>query len=243
MFYLITWISPTVTFMKTAMVLLEGVTLWVLMRLLREMGVRREWRVGAALLYAWCPLLIWEIGGSGHVDALVMAWLVWALVFRYRGEMGWAGVFLGLAVLTKFYPLVLFPAMYRRGDWKMPAVMAGLAVACYAVYLSVGKAVFGFLGGYVQEEGMETGTRYFPLEWAQHLPGLGGLTSGMYTGFCGVVFAGLTVWAWQTCCRRESGRGGVFAGGNGAWDGADAAVFAALPLVCSLAGSVFGAGA
>ncbi len=207
MFYLITWISPTVTFMKTAMVLLEGVTLWGLMRLLREMGVRREWRVGAALLYAWCPLLIWEIGGSGHVDALVMAWLVWALVFRYRGEMGWAGVFLGLAVLTKFYPLVLFPAMYRRGDWKMPAVMAGLAVACYAVYLSVGKAVFGFLGGYVQEEGMETGTRYFPLEWAQHLPGLGGLTSGMYTGFCGVVFAGLTVWAWQTCCRRESGRG------------------------------------
>jgi alpha-1,6-mannosyltransferase len=185
-----------------AMVLFEGVTVWGLLQMLRLLGMRREW----VLVYAWMPMLIWEIGGSGHLDSLVMGWMVLALLFRYRRQPVWTGVFLGLAVLTKFYPLVLFPALYQRGDWKMPATIAGLAALLYAPYLSVGKMVFGFLGGYVQEEGMETGTRYFPLEYLQHLPGLHGVSNTAYMAFAAVVFLALMLWAWQTGCRRESTR-------------------------------------
>ena len=51
----------------------------------------------------------------------------------------------------------------------MPATIAAVgsrwATACY---LSVGKAVFGFLNGYVEEEGIDKGTRFFPLEFLQH---------------------------------------------------------------------------
>jgi hypothetical protein len=202
LFYLITFISPTVTMMKTAMVLFEGLTLVGLVKLLRVMGLRREW----TLLYAWFPMTIWEFAGSGHLDAMVMAFMVFALLFRYRRQPVWTGLFLGLAVLTKFYPLVLFPAMCRRGDWKMPATMAGLAALFYAPYLSVGTMVFGFLGGYVQEEGMETGTRYFPLAWMRHLPGLHGVSNGAYLGFAVAVFAALAVWAWRTGCREDSAR-------------------------------------
>jgi hypothetical protein len=202
LFYLITGFSQTVTGMKAAMVLFEGVTLWGLARLLREMGLGVE----RTLVYAWCPMLIWEIAGSGHLDSVVMAFMVLALLARSQGRDGLTGLFLGLAVLTKFYPLVLFPALWRRGDWKMPAVMAALAVGTYAAYLSVGRLVFGFLGGYVQEEGMATGERYFLLEWANRLPGLHGLTERGYTVFAAVVFAGLIAWAWRTGCRRDSGR-------------------------------------
>ncbi len=202
MFYAITWISPTVTAMKAAMVLLEGVTMWGLVQLLRRLGLRGEWTI----VYAWCPLLIWEIGGSGHVDSLVMAWMVLALLTRYERRPVLTGLFLGLAVLTKFYPLVLFPALYQRGDWKMPATMAAVAAVCYSVYLSAGKMVFGFLGGYVQEEGMDTGTRYFLLDWAQRLPGLHGLTSGAFLGFAAMVLGGLCVWAWRTGCRADRDR-------------------------------------
>ena len=202
LFNLITLISPTVTMMKTAMVLFEGLTLVGLLALMRQMGIAREW----ALLYAWFPMTIWEFAGSGHLDAMVMAFMVFALLFRYRRQPVWTGVFLGLAVLTKFYPLVLFPALYQRGDWKMPATMAGLAVLFYSPYLTVGKMVFGFLGGYVQEEGMETGTRYFPLQWVQKLPVLHGASSGAYIVFAVCVFAVLAVWAWRTGCRVDSAR-------------------------------------
>jgi len=202
LFYLITFVSPTVTFMKAAMVGFEGLTVFGLVRLLRVMGLQREW----VLVHAWFPMVVWEFAGSGHLDAMVIAFMVFALLFRYRREPVWTGVFLGLAVLTKFYPLVLFPALYQRGDWKMPATLAAMVAMFYAPYLSVGKMVFGFLGGYVKEEGMETGTRYFPLEWAQHLPGLHGVSSGAYMAFAGCVFGALAVWAWRTGCRVDSAR-------------------------------------
>jgi len=199
-FYVITWLSPTVTFMKLAMVLFEALTVYGLILLLRQLGLRREW----VLLYAWCPLCIWEFGSSGHLDAMVIAFIVFAFLFRLRRQPVLTGLFLALAVLTKFYPLVLFPALYQRRDWKMPATMAAVAVAFYAIYLSAGKLVFGFLGGYVQEEGIETGTRYFPLEFVQHLPGLHQLPSTVYLVFCAIVFLALTIWAWRTCCRPDS---------------------------------------
>jgi hypothetical protein len=199
-FYLITWISPVVTMMKTAMVLFEGLTMWGLVRLLRALGLGPQ----RTLLYAWCPMLIWEIAGSGHLDSMVMAFMVLALLARSKHQDALTGLFLGLAVLTKFYPLVLAPALWRRGDWKMPAVMAALTVAAYSVYLSAGKLVFGFLGGYVQEEGMATGTRYFLLEAANKLPLLHTLSERGYLVFAAAVFLALILWAWRTGCRRDS---------------------------------------
>ncbi len=201
LFYFITWISPTVTFMKMAMVLFEGLTLAGLVHLLRHLGFGREW----TLLYAWFPMLIWEIGSSGHLDSAVMAFLVFALLFRYRRQPVLTGLFLGLAVLTKFYPLVLFPALYQRGDWKMPATMAALAAFTYSLYLSAGRLVFGFLGGYVQEEGMATGERYFLLEFAHHRRGLHQLSNNAYVVFAGLILLALTVWAWRTACLLQTG--------------------------------------
>ncbi|MBB5057763.1 hypothetical protein HDF16_002469 [Granulicella aggregans] len=207
LFYLITFISPTMTFMKTAMVLFEGLTLWALMALLREMGVRRE----QTLIYAWCPILVWEIGDSGHLDAVAMAFIALALLFRYRRKPVLTGLFLGLAVMTKMYPLVLMPALMMKKDsksqrrdaghpifgwdWTMPATVFGLIVAGYAAYSSVGKLVFGFLGGYVEEEGMQSGARYFLLQLTQEVPGLHRLPASFFMGFCVVVFGALTVWA------------------------------------------------
>ncbi|ADW68849.1 glycosyltransferase family 87 protein [Granulicella tundricola] len=200
LFYLITWISPTVTAMKTAMMLFEGLTLWGLVLMLREMGLRRE----QAIVYAWCPLVMWELAGAGHLDATAMAFIVLAFLFRYKEKPGWVGVFLGLAFLTKFYPIVLFPALYRRGDWKMPAVIVGMTVGFYAMYLSVGKMVFGFAGTYVQEEGMESGTRYFLLSLVQHVPGLHGTPNGVFLGFAAVVMLGVTVWAWVVATPKDA---------------------------------------
>jgi hypothetical protein len=200
LFYLITWISPTVTFMKTAMVLFEGVTMYALIQLLRNLGIRRE----QTLLYAWCPVIIWEIAGSGHLDSAAMAFIALALLARYRKQPILTGLFLAIAILLKLYPLVLLPALYRRGDFKMPATVAAVVALAYAAYSSVGLLVFGFLGGYAKEEGLATGTRYFLLELAQRIPGLHSLTTTAYFLFCGVVFAAITWWSWKTASQEES---------------------------------------
>ena len=200
LFYLITWISPTVTFMKTVMVLFEGVTMYALVVLLHHLGIRRE----RMLLYAWCPLLIWEIAGSGHLDSVAMAFIALAFLARYRKQPVLTGLFLAIAILLKFYPLVLLPALYRRGDFKMPATVAAVIALGYAAYSSVGLLVFGFLGGYVQEEGMATGTRYFLLDLAQRIPGMHDLSTTAYFVFCVAVFAPILWWCWRVADQQGS---------------------------------------
>ncbi len=197
LFYLVTFFDPSMTCMKLAMILCEGATLWALFRLLQLQGIRRE----RLLLYAWCPLLIWEVGSSGHLDSAAMAAIALALLARYQRQSVACGAWLGLAVLIKLYPIVLLPALFRRGEFRMPAVLGGVVAFGYACYSGVGLRVLGFLGGYVQEEGINTGSRFFLLEQAQHLPGLARLPVLVYLLGCGAVFAALLAWCWRTCCR------------------------------------------
>jgi alpha-1,6-mannosyltransferase len=202
LFYLITWVSPTVTFMKTAMVLFEGITMYGLITLLGYLGIRRE----QTLLYAWCPILIWEIAGAGHLDSAAMAFIALALLARYRRQPILTGLFLGVAILLKLYPLVLLPALYRRGDVKMPAVVVAIIAFGYAAYSSAGLLVFGFLGGYVKEEGLASGSRYFLLDITQRIPGLHNLPIAVYYVFCAAVFGAIMTWCWQTSAQQGSCR-------------------------------------
>jgi alpha-1,6-mannosyltransferase len=207
-FYLVTAISPTVTFMKLVLVLLEAATAAGLLALLRQLGRRPE----QVLLFAWCPLLIWEVAGSGHLDAAAMLFIVLALLARLQRRSVATGIFLGIAVMIKFYPLVLFPALWWQddtspgGSWKMPAVLSAVVAFGYACYASVGLRVFGFLSGYAQEEGLESGSRYFLLDLAKRAPGLHGLPILAFYAFCAAVFAGLILWAWKSACQPGTPR-------------------------------------
>jgi hypothetical protein len=200
-YWLVTFFSQSVRGMKVAMFGFECVTAGALIVLLRLMGRRTT----DVLLYAWCPLLVWEIGGSGHVDAVILGFMALALLFRYREQPVWTGVFLGLAVMTKFYPLVLMPALYRRRDWKMPATVAAVCAAGYAVYASVGWRVFGFLSGYEREEGMDSGARYFLLDWTQRLRGFHWVDKTAYLVFCAAVLGAISWWAWRHACGERLG--------------------------------------
>lgn len=205
-YWLVTLFSPTVRAMKVAMFGFECVTAAALISLLRRMG-RRPTDV---LLFAWCPLLVWEIGGAGHVDAAILAFVSLALLFRHREQPVLTGLFLGMAVMTKFYPLVLFPALWRRGDWKMPATVAAVCVAGYAMYASVGRLVFGFLGGYANEEGLDSGTRYFLLDKVHSLRGFGDVSKTTYIVFCVLVMGLIAWWCWRfATAEQENVRGRI----------------------------------
>ncbi len=207
-YYAATSISYTLVAMKLSMYAAEAVTVWALVRMLPHLGFRRE----QVLLYAWSPLLIWEVGSSGHVDALLAAFIALALLSRLRNRPVWTGLALGAAVMTKFYPLLLLPALYRRRDWKMPAAMLAVIAGGYICYSSVGKLVFGFAGGYVQEEGLASGSRFFLLDLLQHLPGLATIPAAAYIAFCASCFVPLLLWCW----RANAQPGGAFLAPAGA---------------------------
>ena len=153
-FLAVTRVSESLLAMKAAIVLWERVGVWAVMRLLRARGLPAR----RVLLYAWHPLPIWEFAGSGHVDAIALACVALALLAAARGRPALAGIALGGAALVKFFPVVIGPALYRRWDWRFP--LAGLAtiILLYLPYVGAGGAVFGFLGGYSEEEGLSDGS-------------------------------------------------------------------------------------
>ncbi len=208
-YWLATYFGPSVAAMKLLMLGFEALAAWALVKILHRLG-----RPAAeVLMLIWCPLAVWEIGDAGHVDAAVCGLMALALLFRLRNRPVLTGLFLGCAVMTKFYPLLLLPALYQRRDWKMPATVAGVCAAGYALYASVGWRVFGFLSGYSKEEGLESGSRFFLLDYLHSFRSFAFVPKSMFLAFCAVVLGSLTLWAWRHATTElvPSGRGSLVA--------------------------------
>jgi hypothetical protein len=150
-------ISDSILGMKLGMLAFDGLSIACLIALLRRRGLPAT----RVLLYAWHPLPVWEFAGTGHVDALAIGLLMLAFLAASRRAPLWTGVALAAATLVKFYPAVAGPALYRRWDWRMPLAFAATLVLLYLPYVSVGPAVFGFLSGYADEEGLRSGDGIF----------------------------------------------------------------------------------
>ena len=99
---------------------------------------------GRLLIYAWSPLTVWEIAGYGPSDAAMTAFVALAVLARMRNRDGLAGVTLGLAVMVKFFPLALLPALWRRWDWRLPIGCAAVVVGGYLIYIRAGPKVSDF---------------------------------------------------------------------------------------------------
>jgi alpha-1,6-mannosyltransferase len=162
-FLAVTRIAGGVTGMKAAMAGFEAATIWTLCAVL----ARLELPLGRVLLYAWHPLVLWQYAGDGHVDAAAITFIALATLAHVRRREVLCGAALGCAALVKFYPALLFPALYRRWGWKLPAAMGATFAAGYAPYLGVGAGVMGFLPGYAKEEGIISGQRFFLLDLAR----------------------------------------------------------------------------
>lgn len=178
-FFLTTRISESVTWMKATMFLFELVTFWAVAQLLALLERPRQ----LVLMYAWHPLVVWEFAGSGHVDAISIAFIALAfLAWQRRSDLG-AGFALGCATLVKLFPVVLSPAMLKRR--RIAPVLATTISAGYLAYISVGpRAVFGSLPGYTQERGLLRGQQFYALSLVHKLsgfdlPGLAYITAVM----------------------------------------------------------------
>ncbi|MFH1153855.1 MAG: glycosyltransferase 87 family protein [Pseudomonadota bacterium] len=95
--------------------------------LLRQLGLP----CSRGILYAWNPLPVLEIAGSGHVDGAALLFILAALVLATRPGTGIAaGLFMGLAVLTKWVPLMIVPfwLLLVSGTRQRAAALGAFAV-------------------------------------------------------------------------------------------------------------------
>jgi alpha-1,6-mannosyltransferase len=181
---------------KLLFVALEAIGIAALLIVLRRSGAPRD----GILIYAWHPLPIWEIAGSGHVDAAVVAFVALALAAAVTGRRGTAGAALAAATLVKFLPAVIAPALWRWRDRRFLAAFVVVAVAGYLPYIGVGRRVLGFLPGYVGEERLASGGGFWAIDFVREVVAV---PAPVYFALAAAIMAAL---AWHAL-RRPPGSG------------------------------------
>jgi hypothetical protein len=144
LFYGATSIFSSVLWMKAFFTLFDLALVLVLMRLLAALGFHPL----RALVYAWSPLPVVEIAGSGHNDVAAVFFLVAALWSLERGRaLGSIALATasGLAKLAGFALLpFVAPFVKLRAFWAMPLATALVALP----YASAGELAFRGLSEY-----------------------------------------------------------------------------------------------
>ncbi|MCX6545256.1 MAG: glycosyltransferase family 87 protein [Acidobacteria bacterium] len=117
-------IDQSVIAFKLTFVLLDLIIIFLVMRWLVASG-RSAWLV---LVYAWNPLVILEIAGSGHLD-VVGAALLMVSFLALSNRMGWlAAIAFVAAIELKFVPIVLAPLFWRRIRVRDAVIAAGFGL-------------------------------------------------------------------------------------------------------------------
>ena len=122
--------------LKVAFGIAELLALAALTVLLRTLNLP----LGRLTIYAWNPLLLVEIWGSGHLDALVLALVTGAALASARRRDGIAGILLGIGTLVKVYPAVLLLVLPGRRRVSV--------FALFGIVIIAGTIAAGGIGGW-----------------------------------------------------------------------------------------------
>jgi hypothetical protein len=107
-------ISPTSWCFKTILVLFDLGTIFLLLLLMRPFS--SDFR--EIVLYALNPLTIITVAGEGHLESILVFWIMLSL-YGCRQKKPWLMFMsLGLAVMTKLTPVIFLPLLVERGNLK-----------------------------------------------------------------------------------------------------------------------------
>ena len=87
------------------------------------------------LLYALNPLVIVELTGNLHFEALMITFVLASVYLLSRQKLVFSGVVMAFAVCTKLVPLILLPFYFRRLGWKKAGLFyAVVGIASAALF-------------------------------------------------------------------------------------------------------------
>jgi alpha-1,6-mannosyltransferase len=143
------WIAPdSVAAMKAALGIAELLALGALALLLRVLDLP----AGRLVIYAWNPLLLVEIWGNGHLDAVVLAAVTVAALASARRRDALAAAVLGVGTLIKLYPAILFVLLPGRRRAPVIGAFAGVIAAGVLATGGPGHWPSAAIGRYVRDE-------------------------------------------------------------------------------------------
>ncbi len=127
-------IANSIYLMKVPFILFDGLSIVLLLRMLRVSGLP----AGNVLIYAWNPLVLVEVAGSGHNDPFAIFFLLGALYFLLQKHSWRAAVGIVLALSSKYLAVLFLPVIWKKmkaGAWILLALGLVLIFAPFYRYL------------------------------------------------------------------------------------------------------------
>jgi len=166
-------------FLKGIFLVFDMVTCGALVVLLQRKGLDAR----RVLIYAWCPLPIIEFAMQGHVDVITLTFTILAVLSlantSVRGRV-LTGILIGVATLTKIYPIFLLIVIMRRRDWALLTTCLATIMVGYIPFVILGHGqVLGYFSGYSSEQGGNAGVVQLVTYWISQAHGFSLTTTVM----------------------------------------------------------------
>jgi hypothetical protein len=139
---------------KAMIFVADGLIIWILMKLLDHLQIRKEW----IALYAWSPLILKEFLNNLHLDIFALLFLCLTIYGLIRKWVAFSFIALACAVLVKWFALILLPLLIRA-TWRTPKQ----AVLNMGLFLS--GIVFLYMPFASAGESLWEGLITFSLNW------------------------------------------------------------------------------
>ena len=157
-FYML--VGDSVTGYKGIMAFFDLLTLGMLIALLQACRLNQA----RIIVYAWNPLVVFEIAYSGHLEGLTVFLMVAALyLYTIRKKIP-AVIVLALSAAVKLYPALLLAAFLNRAN-RVKGIIAFAAtlLLIYLPFVGAGGKITGFLPVYLKNpyESFNLGLKIF----------------------------------------------------------------------------------
>lgn len=128
----------TVPGYKRASTILDLACIGLLLLLLAAMKLPLH----RVLAYAWNPAVLLSFAMSGHFDPLAIVMFLAALLFLVRNRPALSITALALSFLSKFFPVLLLPAFFKRVRLAYVGIFFMLVLTFYVPFLGAGLHLF-----------------------------------------------------------------------------------------------------
>lgn len=147
-FYLAAKLFPenpmgSIIVMRLFIILAEMWTMLVGMKILKSLNLPQK----NILLYSLNPLVIIELTGNLHFEAVMIFFLLIAIWFLYKQKYLVSSLFFAFSVATKLIPLLLIPLLFKRiGVYKTVIYFLGVGIIVLLFFLPFldGNLIYNF---------------------------------------------------------------------------------------------------
>ena len=132
---------------KAAALAADFLTLFLLLLILRQLRLPQN----QVLIYAWNPLVIYELFYSGHLESFMLPPLLGFIYLFLRRWLLGAAAALGLATAIKLVPALFLVTIPHGKRFKIVSAFASVVTLAYLLYAGAGGKILGFLPVYFSD--------------------------------------------------------------------------------------------